>query len=360
MKASTKIGRLITSGTVISRLGSAGLRDATRGIVLAKTWKKSSAESRAANEYLLVTSAELDNTFAETFHKNATSDTRLLILREAGNSTDQLISRILDLRIQTPHRFYVIDIFPELDHANWQTRVLCLLKRLSSTIAAENKKDRILDAAIQGDVLHVVSPEFTRLDVPLAYIPALGTGKSSQVADFELDDDGAFIYWPNLDLHLGWSQLLQLVDSKAVQHASQKRDQFNARYGKAVYAVRQAAGIRSSDLSGLSEKELGQIEKGECLLTSDAIKALSRAHGLKPNEYLQSLAGSQCTNFEGPGSLVNIADILSKSQPVNGKGHSNRNINSTGTPPKKKKSKSAKPKVKTPARIIPSPVVASA
>ena len=358
MKASTKTGRIITFGKVVSRLGSAGLRNATRGIVLSKAWKKSSAQSQATKEYLLVSSTEMDRTFAQAFHENATIDTRLLILREAGHSTDQLISRILDLRIQTPHRLYIIDFVPEADDVNWQTRVLCLLKRLSSTIAAGNKEGRILDATIQSDVLHLVSPEFTRLEVPRAFIPELRAAEPSQVADFDLDDDGAFVYWPNLDLHLGWYQLLQLVDPKAAQNASRKRDQFNAQYGKAVRAVRNAAGIRSSDIAGLTEKELGQIEKGECLLTSDAIEALARAHGSKPNEYLQSLADAQCTNFESPGPLFKIANVVAKPQPLNGKAPPNQGCNSIGIPLQKQKAKSVRPKVKTPARIPTVPVAA--
>ena len=67
------------------------------------------------------------------------------------------------------------------------------------------------------------------------------------------------------------------------------------RYGKAVRKVREAAGLKSPDIAGLSDKQLGRIENGDCRLTSNAIKALAKAHRLEPNAYLQKLAEALST-----------------------------------------------------------------
>jgi hypothetical protein len=138
--------------------------------------------------------------------------------------------------------------------------------------------------------LHVVSPDFDRLDVPIAEIPNFRNADSSKIQDFEIDEDGSFIYWPGLDLHLGWVQLQQLVNPAAALKASQKSQVFNKRYGKAVQKVRETAGLRPSDISGISEKQLRRIENGDCRLTSNAIEALSQAHMLGPIEYMKKLA----------------------------------------------------------------------
>ena len=82
----------------------------------------------------------------------------------------------------------------------------------------------------------------------------------------------------------------QLADPEAALKASQKSEQFNKRYGRAVQKLREEAGLKRSDIAGISEKQLGRIEKGECRLTSNAIEALSRKHKLEPNEYMQKLA----------------------------------------------------------------------
>jgi hypothetical protein len=79
------------------------------------------------------------------------------------------------------------------------------------------------------------------------------------VVQFEIDDDGAYIYWPDLDLHLGWEQLFQIVDPEAARKAQQKSHQFNERYGAAIRRVekkkaarllkRQASAINNFDVS---------------------------------------------------------------------------------------------------------------
>jgi len=77
---------------------------------------------------------------------------------------------------------------------------------------------------------------------------------------------------------------------EAAFKASQKSEEFNKRYGKAVQEVRDQAGLKRSDVQGLSEKQLGRIEKGECRLTSNAIEALAKGHNLGANEYMRRLA----------------------------------------------------------------------
>ena len=96
-------------------------------------------------------------------------------------------------------------------------------------------------------------------------------------------------------MHLGWTQLQQLVNPVAALKASQKSQEFNKRYGRAVQKVHEEAGLKPSDIPEVSEKQLGRIEKGECRLTSNAIETLSKAHSLKANEYLQKLAEALST-----------------------------------------------------------------
>ncbi len=234
-------------------------------------------------------SKDLDDTFVEMFRAKATDDTRLLVFN-LGFSTDRLVSRIVDLQIRTPQRFCVIDAGFGSRKAQHMDFVQSLLERLTLAFEGDNKNERILDAKIEDGILHVVSPDFDRMDVPIAAIPNLRNAVPSKIQEFEIDEDGSFIYWPALDLHLGWVQLRQIVNPAAALKASQKSQEFNKRYGKAVQKVREAAGLRPGDISGISDKQLRRIENGECRLTSNAIEALSQAHKLGPNEYMKKLA----------------------------------------------------------------------
>jgi hypothetical protein len=56
---------------------------------------------------------------------------------------------------------------------------------------ADDHHERIFDARIEDGVLHVVSPDSNRLDVPLAKIPAFAKVDPSKIHAFEIDEDGS-------------------------------------------------------------------------------------------------------------------------------------------------------------------------
>jgi hypothetical protein len=276
----------IPYGEISTRLTSHRWRILSQSACISKSLERTRQSPRSV---FISFSQDLDETFVEMFRKWATQDTRLLILNE-GCSTDRLISLIVDLQIRTTQRFYVMEAKSGSGKTHYKAFVQSFLKRLKSALETDNKQERILDARIADGVLHLISPNFDRLDVPITKIPEFTKADSSKVQAFEIDEDGSFIYWPEFDLHLGWAQLQQLVNPEAALKASQKSQEFNKRYGRAVQKVREQAGLKPSGISGISEKQLRRIENGECRLTSNAIEVLSQAHKLAPNEYMTKLA----------------------------------------------------------------------
>jgi hypothetical protein len=266
------------SWQALSRLGHARI---------SQPWES----SRHVGRRVFVTfSQDLDESFVELFRRWTAHDTRLLILNE-GASTDRLLSRILDLQIRTPQRCYVVEGKCGAGKTAFAAPLIrSLLERLASSLEADDSENRILDARVENGILYVVSPNFERLDVPIGRIPQFKDVDASELQEFEIDEDGAFIYWPESDVHLGWAQLQQLVDPQAALKAAQKSDEFNKRYGQAVQKLREAARLKRADIPGLSEKQVGRIESGECRLTSNAIEALAKAHDLAPKDYMKKLA----------------------------------------------------------------------
>lgn len=240
----------------------------------------------ALHRIFIAYSYDLDDSFVEMFRNRATQESRLLIFNE-GISTDRLLSKVLDLQIRKPERCYVI----EAKFGSGKSYAcLHILKRLYASLGSNEEQDRIFDATIEKDILRVISPKFTRLEVPISKIPQFKNARSAEVQNFEIDEDGSFVYWPDLDVHFGWRQLQQLIDPEAALKASQKSEEFNQWYGKAVQKLRETASLKRSDIPGLSDKQLGRIEKGDCRLTSNAIEALAKAHKMDPNEYMKKLA----------------------------------------------------------------------
>ncbi len=234
----------------------------------------------------------LDDAFAKEFREHSTAGTRLLVFLDEPIPTDRLVSRLVDMQIRTSQRIHLIES-PVGDREAFPLSVKrSLLNRLSSALATDQRQGRILNATIQNAVLRLVSPNLERLDVSISEIPQLKNLPASDLQAFQIDEDGSFIYWPSVDVHLGWNQLQHLVDPGAALKAAQKSRDFNKLYGRAVRHLREKAGISASEVKGISEKQLRRIEAGDCRLTSNAIEALSEAHGMKGNAYLQKLAES--------------------------------------------------------------------
>jgi hypothetical protein len=277
--------QFITYGEISSRLKK-DHRPIEHARILT-SWRNASKVMR----HIFVTfSQDLDESFVEMFRKKATQNTRLLILNE-GFSTDRLMSRLVDLQIRTPQRFYVFDAKSGAEKSDFTpTLVYSLLKRLTPTREEHSNHERILDLKIDDNLLHVTSSSFNRLDVPIEKIPQFKKQEPAKIKEFEIDEDGFYVYWPKFDIHLGWSQLNQLVNPEVAFKALQKSQEFNKRYGRAVQKVREEEGLRSDSIIGLSEKQLRRIENGECRLTSNAIEVLAKAHKLAPNQYMKKLS----------------------------------------------------------------------
>src|ERR1044071_1923126 len=276
----------IPYGEVSSRLGSDRWRTVLRNVQVSKR-RESAGEARRC--VFVTFSQDLDETFVHMFRERGSEDARVLIFNEGG-SADRLLSRLIDLQIRTPQRCYVVEAKFGCGKSHSMALIAALLRRFASGLKSDVGGGRILNATIEDGVLRVVSPEFDRLEVALAEIPDFKDADPAAVQEFEIDEDGAFIYWPRLDVHLGWAQLQQVVNPQAALRASQKSAEFNERYGRAVRKFREGSGVRASDVAGLSEKQLGRIERGECRLTSNAIEALAKAHKLNPNDYMEKLA----------------------------------------------------------------------
>jgi hypothetical protein len=148
----------------------------------------------------------------------------------------------------------------------------------------------IIDAYIIGDRIFVRGPKHRMLHIPIESIGALKGQPEAAVRNFVIDPDGSFLYWPELDVHLGWNQFLYAVDPDELRKAQQRSAGFNERYGAAIRKVREAAGIKQSKIDGLTERQLRRIEQGESRATTAALTALAKAHGLDANAYMERLA----------------------------------------------------------------------
>jgi hypothetical protein len=232
--------------------------------------------SHPDDDHLVLTDPRVELVIAEAFH---------LLFTEPTTHPDQVAQWMRTTNIRSENRLHVVKV----DHLE-SPQVSQLLGRVCFALRRDGGRDSIIDAYLAGNTLFVRGPRHRMLHVPVNSVPALRGQPREVLRNFEIDPEGSFIHWPDLDVHLGWNQFLQAVDPAEFRKAQQRSAGFNERYGATIRKVREAACITQSKVEGLTERQLRRIEQGECGATTAALSALANAHGLDVNAYMETLA----------------------------------------------------------------------
>jgi len=232
--------------------------------------------SHADDDHLLLGDPRMQHVVAKAFH---------LLFTEPGTHPDQIAQWMRGTNIRSENRLHICRV-ENLD----APQVSELLGRVCNAFEPGESQGNIVDAYLRGNILFVRGPQQRMLHVPIASLPALRNLAPEVLRDFRIDPDGSFIHWPVPDVHLGWNQFLQATDPLELHKAQQRSDDFNHRYGAAIRKLREKAGILQTKVEGLTERQLRRIEQGECRATTNALRHISKAHGLSMNEYMEKIA----------------------------------------------------------------------
>lgn len=205
------------------------------------------------------------------------------LLFNSGLSAEAVLDRLSQFDIRNRQRIYVAEQRPARG-------VVELVSRLLSGMVQTEGPRPIVDAWVEHDELVLLSPQFERLKAPLSRLAPLLGADPRLASQFELDEDGRFLYWPHADVHLGWEQLLAIVNPQAAGAAIHRAERFQRRYGQAIRAFRERAGLRQTDVPGVTERHLRRVEHGTQAVTSHVLRALAEAHQLTLDGYLKELA----------------------------------------------------------------------
>lgn len=146
----------------------------------------------------------------------------------------------------------------------------------------------IVDAYALGETLVVVAGDLTCREFPRRVLPRIGALSESAFGRFELDPAGSYLYWPDQDVHLGVSQLLQAVDPMFLADVEIER-YAKEKVSLALLGMRQERGLKQSDIPGLSDRHVRRLENEETRLTVEAAEKLADAFGMHLSEFLQEL-----------------------------------------------------------------------
>jgi hypothetical protein len=258
-----------------------GLKIGKHGWRPIKNWDNISSRSAAP---LLVawTVAGIERNKVKDLRRLKRNTMFLLFQRDLPSQA--VVDRMAWLDIRDDKRIYCIDTNKEGE---------AFVERLLLALDSKDYENRIIDAWWEDDTLVIVSLRedgFNKLRVPLQKLPALQNHKKEDLENYEIDEDGIFIYWPNMDVHLGWEQFEQIIDQGAYLKAKQQSEIFNKAYGAAIRNLREKYGLHQSDIKGLTPRQVGRIERGECRATHNALTKFAKAHNMSVSNYMNELA----------------------------------------------------------------------
>lgn len=205
------------------------------------------------------------------------------IVFTSGHPVEAIPSLLRALKVRSPDRIH-FSSKPD------RKTELALIHRFVMGTAGNDENVSIVDAWFEAHELVLLSASFDRLIIPRSKLePFLGKSLTKQ-QQFEIDEDGRFLYWLHADVHLGWKQLDQLLHpSKAIRDRGNSKE-FALKYGKAIQQLRTSTGLRQGDISGLDERQVRRIERGEQFPSTKALESLAKSHNLDVGDYMKRLA----------------------------------------------------------------------
>lgn len=91
-------------------------------------------------------------------------------------------------------------------------------------------------------------------------------------------------------VHLGWTQFQQIIDPTSVLATAAKTEQYNKRFGAAIRAIREARGLKQTDIQGITVRQLRRVVQEQQAASKGTLAALAAAHSLSLEEYVDRLA----------------------------------------------------------------------
>jgi hypothetical protein len=147
----------------------------------------------------------------------------------------------------------------------------------------------IAKATVLGSRLFVVSCDAVQHEIAFDAMPALRRIPARSREQFQLADDGSYLYWPDADVHLDLDAIRSVLDPEWNQKALSRRLSHDAEMGAAIKSLRKEAGLKQGDIKGLSERQVRRIENGESASLA-SLTRLATAHGLAVERYLDKVA----------------------------------------------------------------------
>jgi hypothetical protein len=171
---------------------------------------------------------------------------------------------------------------------------ITILPRMLNAYSIEAEQELIADARIVNNQLIVLNCAGDAYDVAIEDLKPLGIQTETDLRNFEIEEDGSYLYWPTLDIHLDIQSIREITDEIFREKSKIERLQSDKTFGQAITTFRKQNNLKQTDIQGLSARHIRRIENGANTKIS-SLKHFAKAHNLTLNTYLNELANMMQT-----------------------------------------------------------------
>ena len=164
-----------------------------------------------------------------------------------------------------------------------------VVKRLVIALKRTAPWEGILDAYVLEDSLVVVLGDMSVREFPIRKLPQVRRFAPAVLNSFVIDSAGSYLYWPDRDVHMGPSQMLQAVDPMYLSDVEIRRYQME-NVSQALLDMRNDRRLKQTEIPGLSERHVRRLEHEEARLTVEAATRFAGAFGLTLSGFLDELS----------------------------------------------------------------------
>ncbi len=164
-----------------------------------------------------------------------------------------------------------------------------VVKRLVIALKRPAAWEGILDAYVLKDSLVVVLGDMSVWKFPVGRLPKVRRFEPAVVSRFVIDSPGSYLHWPDRDVHMGPSQMLQAVDPMHLADVEIRRYEME-NVSRALRDMRHERQLKQTEIPGLSERHVRRLEKEEVRLTVEAANKFADAFELTLSEFLDELS----------------------------------------------------------------------
>jgi DNA-binding XRE family transcriptional regulator len=157
-------------------------------------------------------------------------------------------------------------------------------KRIKSAWEWEAEDELIAIAFASEDTLFVMGCDLKTWEIPFN-LPCFKQVSPSERGNFEIDEDGSYLYWENADIHLDLEDFKAAVDPEFKAQLLAAKQEYGKSFGRAIAVVRKAHKLNQDGIDGISDRHLRRIENEGQQPTLDVLKKLAKAHGISLEDY---------------------------------------------------------------------------